>query len=37
VLFASFDGARAFIEHFEIPIAPIGEHPETMRNCFHVQ
>jgi hypothetical protein len=28
VLFASFDDARAFVDRFEIPIAPIGEHPK---------
>jgi hypothetical protein len=27
VLFASFDDARAFVEHLEIPIAPIGRNP----------
>jgi hypothetical protein len=27
VLLASFDDARAFIERFELPVTPIGEHP----------
>ncbi len=27
VLFASFDDARAFVEQFAVPIAPIGGHP----------
>lgn len=27
VLFASFDDARAFVEHFAIPITTIGENP----------
>jgi hypothetical protein len=27
VLFVSLDDARAFVERFEIPIAPIGQHP----------
>jgi hypothetical protein len=27
VLFASFDDAHAFIEHFDLPIVTIGENP----------
>jgi hypothetical protein len=28
VLFLNLDDARAFVERFEIPITPIGEHPK---------
>jgi hypothetical protein len=28
VLFASFDDARAFVDRFEVPIAPLGENPK---------
>ena len=27
MLFASLEDARAFVEHFEIPLAPIGRNP----------
>jgi hypothetical protein len=27
VLFASLDDARAFVERFQVPIAPMGAHP----------